>query len=91
VIAVTVHVHCSCREETFVTAAAGAVTISITAAALDAIEATLSDGREADRRLDGKGGYSAMLPCVRRSTGLRAWAAPGESYSDVILRLATAD
>jgi hypothetical protein len=33
------------------------VTISISAEALAAIEATLPEGREADRRPDGKGGY----------------------------------
>jgi len=39
------------RRETFVTAAASVVTISITAEAL----AALADGRAADRRPDGKG------------------------------------
>jgi hypothetical protein len=38
------------------------VTISITAEALAAIEATLPDGREAERRPDGKGGYFITLP-----------------------------
>jgi hypothetical protein len=38
------------------------VTISISAEALAAIEATLPDGREADRRPDGKGGYLVTLP-----------------------------
>jgi hypothetical protein len=38
------------------------VTISITAAALDAIAATLPDHRDADRRPDGRGGYSITLP-----------------------------
>jgi hypothetical protein len=38
------------------------VTISIIAAALDAIEATLPKGREADCRPDGKGGYLITLP-----------------------------
>jgi hypothetical protein len=49
------------------------------AAALDAIEATLPDGREA-------GGYSVTLPCAMLDR-LKT-PRPGESYSDVILRLA---
>jgi hypothetical protein len=40
----------------------GVVTISITAAALDAIAATLPESREAERRPDGKGGYLITLP-----------------------------
>ena len=66
------------------------VTISISAEALDAIEATLPDGREADRRSDGKGGYFVTLPhaAVDRLKALRG---PGESYSDVILRLEMAE
>jgi hypothetical protein len=36
-------------------------TISISAEALAAIEATLPEGREADRRPDGKGGYFITL------------------------------
>ena len=63
------------------------ITISITAEALDAIEATLPDGREAERRLDGKGGYFVTLPhgVVDRLKALRG---RGESYSDVIIRVA---
>jgi hypothetical protein len=38
------------------------VTISISAEALAAIEATLPDGREAERRPNGKGGYFITLP-----------------------------
>jgi hypothetical protein len=38
------------------------VTISITAAALNAIEATLREDREPERRPDGKGGYFLTLP-----------------------------
>jgi hypothetical protein len=45
-----------------VTAAAGVVTISITAATLYAIEATLADDREAEHRPDGKGAYFITLP-----------------------------
>lgn len=38
------------------------VTISISAEALAAIAATLPDGREAERRPDGRGGYFITLP-----------------------------
>jgi hypothetical protein len=57
-----------------VIAAASVVTISITAEALAAIEATLADGRAADRRPDGKGGYFATLPhgVLDRLKALRA-------------------
>ena len=66
------------------------IIISITAEALAAIEATLPDSREADRRPDGKGGFLIVLPrdVINRLTAMRG---PGESYSDVILRLATAE
>jgi hypothetical protein len=59
----------------------------IHAEALAAIEATLPDGREADRRPDGKGGYLVTLPHDVLDR-LRAMRGPGESYSDVILQLA---
>jgi hypothetical protein len=77
-----------------VTAAPGVVTISITAAALDANKATLPDGREAERRPDGKGRYFITLPhgVPNRLNYLRG---PGESYSvprqardEVIIRVA---
>jgi hypothetical protein len=63
------------------------VTISISPAAFEAIKATLSAGAEADARPDGKGGYLLMLDrnVVDRLAALRG---PGESYSDVILKLA---
>jgi hypothetical protein len=66
------------------------VTISITAEALAAIAATLPEGREAERRPDGKGGYFITLPhtVVDRLNYLRE---PGQSYSDVILALARAE
>jgi hypothetical protein len=50
------------------------VTISISAEAVGAIAATLPDGPEADRRPDGKGGYSVTLPCAMldRLKSLRA-------------------
>jgi hypothetical protein len=70
-----------------VTGAAGVATISITAEALAAIEATLPEGR--DRRLDCKGGYLVTLP-HNVLDRLKAARGPGESYSDMILRLATA-
>jgi hypothetical protein len=49
------------KREAFVIAAARVVTISITAEALAAIEATLADGSAAARRRDGKGGYFATF------------------------------
>jgi hypothetical protein len=54
------------------------------------IEATLPEGREAEPRPDGKGGYFITLPrdVLNKLNDLRG---PGEGYSDVILRLATAD
>jgi hypothetical protein len=63
------------------------VTIAITPAAFAAIEATLHEGLKADTRPDGKGGYLVTLPhgVIDRLAALRG---PGESYSDVILRLA---
>ena len=66
------------------------VTISISAEAFAAIESTLPDGRQADRRPDGKGGNFITLPqgVVDRLNYLRE---PGQSYSEVILRLAKAE
>jgi hypothetical protein len=63
------------------------VTISITPEAFTAIEATLADGYEAEARPDGKGGYLVTLPHDVLDR-LKAMRGPGESYSDVILRLA---
>jgi hypothetical protein len=65
------------------------VTISISAEALAAIEATLPEGREAERRPDGKGSFFITLPhdALNKLNYVRG---PGESYSDVIVRLATA-
>jgi hypothetical protein len=61
------------------------VTISISADALAAIEATLPEGREAERRPDGKGGYFITLPhgVVDRRKAMRG---PGESYSGSALQ-----
>ena len=55
-----------------------------------AIAATLPDGRAADHRPDGKGGYFITLPqgVVDRLNYPRE---PGQSYSEVILRLAKAE
>jgi hypothetical protein len=53
---------------------------------LAAIEATLPDGREADRRPDGKGGYFIRLPhgVVDRLDAMRE---PDQTYNDLICRL----
>jgi hypothetical protein len=58
--------------------------------ALAAIAATLPDGRVADRRPDGKGGYRITLPhdVLNKLNYVRG---PGQSYSDVILALVKAE
>jgi hypothetical protein len=61
------------------------ITISITADAFAAIAAT--SGSKADVRPDGKGGYLITLP-PRVIDALKAMRGPGESYSDVIIRIA---
>ncbi len=63
------------------------VTISITGEAFAAIEATLPNGTQGEARPDGKGGYAIVLPhgVLNR---LKAMRGAGESYSDVILRIA---
>jgi hypothetical protein len=67
---------------------AGPSSRSITADAFAAIEATLPEGSEADGRPDGKGDYlwsrchHGVLDRVKAIRGL------GESYSDVIIRIA---
>ena len=66
------------------------VTISITAEAFAAIEATLAKGSKADARPDGKGGYLIVLPHAVLER-LKAMRGAGESYSDVTLRLAKGD
>jgi hypothetical protein len=65
----------------------GVVTISISAEAFAAIAATLSQDREADRRPDGKSGFRITLPhdVLNKLNYVREI---GETYSDVILRLA---
>jgi len=66
------------------------VTISITAEAFAAIASTLPAGYAGVARSDGKGGYLVTLDptILARLTAARG---PGESYSDVILRLAKGD
>jgi hypothetical protein len=63
------------------------VAISITAEAYAAIRATLPKGVRAKPRLDEGGGFKITLDrhTLDRPRSLRA---PGESSSDVILRLA---
>jgi predicted CopG family antitoxin len=63
------------------------VTISITAEAFEAIRATLPATSTADPRPDGKGGFHITLPrdVLDRLKLIRQ---PGESYSDVIVRMA---
>jgi hypothetical protein len=60
------------------------VTISMTAEAFAAIEATLPKGAKGEPRLDGKGGLLIV-------NSLKAPRGPGEGCSDVILRVATAE
>ena len=61
-----------------IAAAAPMLTISISAEALAAIEATLPEGREAERRPDGKGGYSTTLPPAMLDP-IKEPARPGET------------
>ena len=63
------------------------VTISITPAAFAAIASTLPKGYTAVGRPDDQGGYHVTLD-PRARDRLKARRRPGESYSDVILRLA---
>jgi hypothetical protein len=64
------------------------VTISITLAAFEAIKSTLPDDADAfPPELDERGGVRFVVDhrTLDRLTALRG---PGESYSDVILRMA---
>ena len=66
------------------------VTISITVEAYSAVTATLPDDADAfPPERDGRGGIRFVVDhkTLDRLTALRG---PGESYSDVILRLAAA-
>jgi hypothetical protein len=63
------------------------VTISISPAAVAAVASALPRGSTSDARPDGQGGYlltldRRVLDCLAAMRGL------GESYSDVIMRLA---
>jgi hypothetical protein len=62
-------------------------TISITPAAFAAIASTLPKGSSFEGRPDDDEGYLVTLD-RRALDWLRARRRPGESYSDVILRLA---
>jgi hypothetical protein len=66
------------------------VTISINATADRRDRATLPERSMAEARQDGRGGYLLTLPrgVLNR---LKAIRAPGESYSDVIIRIARGD
>jgi hypothetical protein len=63
------------------------LTISISAAALASIAATLPKGSKAEARPEARAPIwsRSIATC---STDLRSLRGPGESYSDVILRLA---
>ena len=63
------------------------VTISISAEAFAAIAATLPKGSKAEARPDGRGGYLVTLD-RNVLDRLRAARGPGDSYSDVIIRVA---
>jgi hypothetical protein len=63
------------------------VTISITAEAFAAIEAMPPRGTKGVPRLDGKGRHLIVLPDGTFDR-LKALCGTGESYSDVIIRLA---
>jgi hypothetical protein len=63
------------------------IPISITAEAFVAIAKSFPMGWRAEGRLDGKGGYLLVLPRGVAEL-LRAIRQPGESFSEVILRVA---
>jgi hypothetical protein len=63
------------------------ITISITAEAFAAIAATFPEEWRAEARPDEKGGYLLTLPHSVIDL-LKAIRGPGESYSDVITRVA---
>jgi hypothetical protein len=66
------------------------VTITITAEAFASITGTLVEGSKGDARPDGKGGYLIVLPHATLDR-LKNMRGPGESYSDVILRMANGE
>ena len=63
------------------------IPISITAEALAAIARSFPMGWRAEGRIGGKGGYLLMLPRGVADL-LRAIRQPGESFSEVIVRVA---
>jgi hypothetical protein len=63
------------------------VTIAITPEAFAIIVAALPHGCKVELRPDGYGGYVVTLP-KRRPRSAQSPARPGESYSDVIIRVA---
>jgi hypothetical protein len=65
------------------------VTISVTPDAFSSIASTLPRGSTVEGRPDGKGGYLVTLD-RRVLDRLATVRRPGESYSDVILRLGKA-
>ncbi len=62
------------------------VTIGITVEAFAAIESTIAKGSKADAHPDGRGGFYVTLPRDVLDQ-LKALRGPGESYSDVIVRV----
>jgi hypothetical protein len=66
------------------------VTISITPAAFAAIASTLPKGYTAVGRPNGQGGYLVTLD-PHALDRIKALRRPGQTYSDVILRLAKGD
>ena len=64
------------------------VPISITAEAFLAVAKSFPMGWRAEGRLDGEGGYLLILPRGVAEL-LRAIRQPGESFSDVILKVAS--
>jgi hypothetical protein len=69
----------------------GMISISITVEDYEAVKATLREGVEADPpQIDERGGVRFLVDrkTLDRLTALRG---PGESYSDIILRIANAN
>jgi hypothetical protein len=64
------------------------IPIPITAKALFAIASSFPMGWRAEGSIDGTGGYTLMLPCGLADL-LSAIRQPGETLSDVILRVAS--
>jgi hypothetical protein len=73
-------------EATLLRSAGRVVTISVSTTAFYAIASTLPKGSTVDGRPDSNGGYLVTLE-RRVLDRLAAMRRPGESYSDMILRL----